>query len=92
MKPFSYLKFFSVLSVSSVLKKNSVPLCLCGDKSIFYGTVAETHGSNSSATDERREPSPALLPGLRARSGRSTHLRRLLGRNLPPLRYAAGNA
>src|SRR5664280_1320860 len=59
----------------------------------IYATVSGTHGSNSGIPHQRLGAfAGTVLSQLRARGGRSPHLRRLLGRNLPGLRYAARNA
>src|SRR5664279_6625752 len=59
----------------------------------IYATVSGTYGSNSRSTHQRLGAfAGTVLSQLRARGGRSAHLRRLLGRDLPDLRYAARNA
>ena|SRR5664280_3290449 len=56
----------------------------------IYATVSGTHGSNSGIPYQRFGAfAGTVLSQLRARGGRSPHLRRLLGRNLPGLRHAA---
>jgi hypothetical protein len=59
----------------------------------IYATVSGTDGSNSRITHQGLGAfAGTVLSQLRARGGRSAHLRRLLGGNLPGLRHAAGNA
>src|ERR1017187_6424462 len=60
---------------------------------LICATVSETDGSNSRSTHQRLGAFAGIvLSQLRARGGRSAHLRRLLGGNLPGVRHAARNA
>src|SRR5581483_2610159 len=56
----------------------------------FYVTVAESYGSNSRVTDERRKSRVVVLPQVRERGRGSADLRRLIRGHLSCLRHAAG--